>query len=53
MLEDKIKSIADREGWSEATLVSVLIGVLEDLSSHDFPANEDSIIRAVWERAHG
>jgi hypothetical protein len=53
MMEDEIKEIAEREGWSERTLIGVLIGVLEDVVLDTVAARKEAVLNAIEERAHG
>jgi len=53
MMEDEIKAIAHREGWSDATLVAVLIGVLDDIVLDECATMKASVLAAIEERAHG
>lgn len=47
---DQIKQFAAEEGWSDATLIAVLMGVLEEISDHIEPG---LILALIKERAHG
>lgn len=53
MLEDMIRELAADEGWSDTTLVAVLIGVLEDVARGNVDASSAGIFDAVEERALG
>lgn len=50
MLED-IKRIAEREGWSQATQIAVLAGVLEEIAATHL--DDSVILNMIEERAHG
>ncbi len=52
MLED-IKRIAEREGWSQATQIAVLAGVLEEIANSEQHWTAECVLRAIEERAHG
>jgi hypothetical protein len=47
---DEIKRIANDEGWSDSTLINVLLGVLSELSEH---VEDGLIVGMVKDRAHG